>query len=185
MILHRSTEQLDFTGRTLEGIAYRYEYPSRVTDDGWNSSYYEEILTGADARTLRHHPEFPLNRHHSRAGGHQVGTVTFHRSAEQRSLMFRALVDHGRPGDELLDEIEDWSDASVSADVLASRQRRTPYHGVIIQRAQIRLTELALTPNGTALAAGSGVTAVRSAIVGPAGTPLLDELRRRRRQIGV
>jgi hypothetical protein len=179
-MLHRSTDQLDYTGRTVEGVAYRYEYPSRVTDDGWATSYYEEILRGADSRTLRHHPEFPLNRGHSQSGGHQVGVVTFHRSDDERALMFRGLVDHGRAGDQLLEEIDEWGDASVTFDPIANRQRRTPYHGVILQRAQIRIAELALMPLGTALSSGSGVLAVRGSIAEPAGTPVLDRLRRRR-----
>ena len=34
MMINRSTEISDYTGRTLEGVALRYGRPSRVTDDG-------------------------------------------------------------------------------------------------------------------------------------------------------
>ncbi len=178
MLLHRSTQIADYTGRTLEGVAYRYEHPSRVTDDNWATSYYEEILNRADTRTLRAHDEFPLTKLHSSAGGSRVGSVTFHRSNNERALLFVAQVDRNPIGDELLEEIEEWRDASATFDPIRNSFRQSPHHGTITQRAELRLHELALAPLGTALAAGSGVTHVRSAVV--AGTPMLDAARRRR-----
>ncbi|HEY5423190.1 MAG TPA: hypothetical protein VIK05_06965 [Ilumatobacteraceae bacterium] len=41
MTLNRSAELGDFVGRTLDRRASRYDVPSRVTDDGWKSSYYD------------------------------------------------------------------------------------------------------------------------------------------------
>ncbi|HWL44534.1 MAG TPA: hypothetical protein VNQ73_16460 [Ilumatobacter sp.] len=181
-MINRSTEIADHVGRTLEGIAYKYNHPSRVTDDGWHSSYYEELLRGSDARTLSHRAAFPLTRLHSAHGGVAVGEVSFHRSDNERALLFRAVVDLGRDGDDLLAEIDQWRDASVTFDPLRTTYRSTQYHGRITQRAEIRLAELALSPVGTGLAAGAEVTLVRS--VQP-GTPRLDELRRRRQSLAL
>lgn len=174
--LHRATEPVDFTGRTLEGVAYRYDYPSRVTDDRWASSYFEEIPSGADRRTLSHRASFPLAQMHQSAGGIVIGNVTFSPSAADRALMFTATVDHGRTGDEFLEQLDDWSDASVTFEALRNSKRTTPWHGEIVQRAEIRITELALTPNGTALAKGAGVLAHRAATVldAPAATKLAE-----------
>jgi hypothetical protein len=41
LTLNRSAELGDFVGRTLDRRASRYDVPSRVTDDGWKSSYYD------------------------------------------------------------------------------------------------------------------------------------------------
>lgn len=183
-LINRSTNVADFTGRTLTGVAYEYEHPSRVTDDGWATSYYEEILRGADTRTLRHRASFPLAKLHTQQGGGEVGNVTFEHSKIENALLFTATVNHGRAGDELLEQWEEWRDASVTYEPLLDRHRTTPYHGRIVQRAEIRIHELALSPLGTGLAAGSGVLALRSAI--QEGTPRLDALRAKRaRLLGV
>lgn len=175
-LVHRATEIADFTGRTLEGVAYRYEYPSRVTDDHWRTSYFEEILRAADRRTLAHRATFPLAQLHTSDGGAVIGEVTFDRSDDERALMFTATVDHGRPGDRLLAEIEQWSDASVTFAPLRDTYRVTKHHGRITQRAEIKIAELAIAPTGTGLAKGAEVTLVRSA---SGATPLLDASRRR------
>ena len=178
-MLHRATAIEDFTGRTLIGRAYRYDYPSRVTDDGWATSYYEEMLKGSDSRTLTHRTTFPLTKEHSQHGGIEIGTVTFHRSTAERSLMFEARVEQGREGDALLAAIDEWGDASVTFDPVRTTHRATEHHGRITQRAEIRIVELALAPSGLGLAKGAEVLMVRSAQ--PAGrTPRLDEARRRR-----
>lgn len=178
-MINRATEIADFTGRTLEGVAYRYDYPSRVTDDGWATSYYEEFLTGTDTRTLKHRASFPLARIHTSHGGAQIGSVVFARSSDERALMWTATVDRGAAGDQLLDEIDEWRDASVTFAPLRDSYRTTKYHGRILQRAEIRIAELAIQPNGTALAKHAEVTLVRAA-----GTPRLEELRRKRILLG-
>lgn len=180
-VVHRATTDAELVGRRLEGIAYRYQYPSRVTDDHWTTSYWEEIGRGADTRTLAHRAAFPLNRLHSAEGGVEVGTVEFHRSDDERALMFRAVVDQGRDGDALLDELDEWRDASVTYDPLRTTQRTTEHHGRIVHRAEIRLVELALAPNGTGLAKGAEVLVVRSAST--PGTPRLEEARRARQRL--
>lgn len=174
--LHRATEPVDFTGRTLEGVAYRYDYPSRVTDDHWATSYFEEIPTGADRRTLSHRASFPLAQLHRSSGGVVIGDVTFSPSSLDRALMFTATVAHGRTGDEFLEQLDEWRDASVTFEALRNSKRTTPWHGDIVQRAEIRITELALTPNGTALAKGAGVLAHRAATAPdePASTKLAE-----------
>jgi hypothetical protein len=179
--LNRSTQIADFTGRTLEGVAYRYEYPSRVTDDGWRTHYFEEMLRNCDRRTIGHRrASFPLTKLHKSDGGIEIGQTTFAHSADERALMFTATVDHGRDGDQLLEQIEEWGDVSVTFDAIRNSQRRTPHHGQIMQRAEIRLVDLSLNPAGTGLAKGAEVQLVRSSIT-PA-TPAV-ELAQRRLQL--
>lgn len=174
-VLQRATEVADYTGRTLEGYAYRYERPSRVTDDSWQSSYYEEILKRADAKTLREGGSWPLLKYHDDSD--VLGSVSFHHSDDEGALMFRATVDHGAEGDAVLDDIDQWRDVSVGFGVLRNSYRTTEHHGRIVQRAEIRLNELSLAPTGTGLTKGAEVTAVRaSGLV----TPRLDALRKKR-----
>lgn len=185
MTLQRATAETELVGRRLEGIAYRYNYPSRVTDDDWASSYYEEIVRGADRRTLAHRATFPLTQLHLQKGGAEIGTTTFHHSDDERALMFRAVVDPGRPGDELLEQIDEWRDASVTFDPLRTGRRHTPHHGPIIQRSEIRIVDLSLNPNGTALAKGAEVLAVRASTTPgeTSPTPALEQARRARARL--
>jgi hypothetical protein len=171
MNLTRATEVADYTGRTLEGYAYRYERPSRVTDDGWQSSYYEEMLKGSDVKTLRERAVFPVHKQHE---SQRYGEVTFHHSDDERALMFRATIDHGPDGDALLADLDNWMDVSVSFDALRNSYREAPNLGKVIQRAEIRLDELSLAATGTGLVKGAEVTHVRAAT-----TPRLTALRKR------
>lgn len=175
-MLRRAAEIGDATGRTLEGVAYRYEHPSRVTDDGWVTSYYEEILRRADAKSLSEHSEWPLRRLHQRTDPY--GTVTFHHSDDESALMFRAVVNDDDRGRSLLGEITDegWRDVSIGADALQNGERRSPHHGRIVQRRELRLRELSVAPAGVGLNTGAEILMVRSS-----STPRLDRLRQRRR----
>lgn len=174
-LLTRASEVEDFTGRTLEGIAYRYERPSRVSDDAYRTTYFEEIMKRADAKTLAEHDEFPLLRLHNRAED-AIGTVTFHHSDAEDALLFRALVAHSRHGDEVLAD-EGWRDVSVGYKPIRDTYRTTEHHGRITQRRELRLVELSVAPTGTGQTKGAEILTVRAAVH---GTPLLDHYRRKR-----
>lgn len=173
MTFNRSAEIGDFTGRTLEGIAYKYDRPSRVTDDNWATSYYEEVLSRADTRTLKSRASFPVDIQHDHA---PIGQVAFQRSADERALMFTATIDRSTTGDKVLAEIEDWNDVSVSFDALRNVTRSTPQHGPIIGRAEIRIDGLSLAATGTGLYKDAQVLHVRAA---GAETPRLSAVRKR------
>ena len=173
-ILNRASEEGEWTGRTMTGYAYRYNRPSRVSDDAFITNYFEEITKGADLKTLTERSEFPLYKFHNRAS-EPLGTVTFAHSDDEQALMFEALVDRGAEGDRLLTD-EEWRDVSVSFTPIRNAHRTTEYHGRITQRVEIRLEELSLAPNGTGLSKGAEVLAVRAQ---GQSTPRLDVVRRK------
>lgn len=172
--LNRATEVADFTGRTLEGYAYRYERPSRVTDDSWRTSYYEEIVRGADSKTLRERSSFPLHRYHDTSV--DLGSVQFEHSEDESALMFRAFLNQSDAANELLEQLDEWRDVSVGFTALRNAKRVTDHHGPIVQRVELRLDELSLAPTGTGLTKGAEVVARRAAQL---ETPRLDVLRKR------
>lgn len=172
--LHRASEVSEFTGRTMEGIAYRYDRPSRVSDDAFATTYFEEITRGADVKTLTEKKEFPLYKLHNRAET-PLGTVTFAHSEDESALIFTALVNRSEAGDQVLED-EEWRDVSVGFAPIRNATRKTEYHGNITQRIEIRLEELSLAPNGTGLNKGAEVLAVRAQTV---ETPRLIQLRKK------
>lgn len=176
--LHRAATTVeDFTGRTLEGIAYRYERPSRVSDDNFRTTYFEEIMKRADAKTLGDREAFPVYRFHDRTRD-PAGTVTFERSDNEQALMFRATIDRNAEGDQLLADIEEWQDVSVSYRPLKDTYRTTEHHGRITQRREIRLLELSVAPTGTGQSKGAEILAVRAAGTEPRLTLLESYIRR-------
>lgn len=172
--LHRATEVSDAVGRTMEGIAYRYERPSRVSDDSFKSSYFEEIMRRADAKTLTERQELPVFRLHDYEE-ESIGTVTFDHSADEGALMFTAVLNRSAGADEVLED-ETWRDVSVGFAPMRDAFRHTDFHGRITQRVEIRLEELSLAPNGTALHKGAEVLAVRAQGL---ETPKLAAMRRK------
>ena len=171
-MLNRSTEIADYTGRTLEGVALRYGRPSRVTDDGWQSSYYEEVLRGADSKTLAERGSFPLQRAHEAV---QLGEVSFSHSDDESALMFTAELHRNAEADAILENLDEWRDVSIGFSAIRNAERYSDHHGRITQRVEIGLRELSLAPTGTGLAKGAEVLAVRSAT-----TPRLHRLRQRK-----
>lgn len=175
MLIQRSSEVEEFKGRTLEGRAYRYNRPSRVSDDQFKSTYFEEILNRADAKTLAEHDEFPLHRLHD-IKADPLGTVTFAHSDTEDSLMFTALLNRSAEADALLED-DGWRDVSVGFKPIRDGFRTTEYHGRIVQRREISIVELSLAPNGTGQAKGAEVMAIRAAA--DAGAPRLSYYERR------
>ena len=174
--LTRAATVDDFTGRTLEGVAYRYERPSRVSDDHFRTNYFEEIMKRADAKTIGDRPSFPLHRLHDRDVD-PIGDVTFHHSDTEDALLFVATVNRSDAGDELLED-EGWRDVSVGFKPLRNSFRQSPHYGKVVQRREIKIVELSVAPTGTGLHKGAEITVVRAA---EHSTPLLDHYTRRAR----
>jgi phage head maturation protease len=173
-LITRAGEPFDFTGRTLEGVALRYERASRVSDDNWKTSYYEEYARRAAAKSLQDGGDWPLTRQHQ---GDGLGSVSFHNSDDEGALMFRALVAPGSEGDHLIDDVNsgEWRDVSIGAYVIRSGQRMAPF-GAVTVRQEIKLDHLTVAMTGSGLMSGAEVTVVRAA---EEGTPRLELLRKK------
>ena len=162
MTLHRAADVGDYTGRTIEGVAYRYERPSRVSDDGYRTTYFEEIMRRADIKTLSERDAFPLYRLHDSTRD-PAGEVTFARSDGEGALMFTATINRSAEGDALLADIPDWQDVSVGYKPVKDTYRHTDHHGRITQRRELRLLELSVAPTGTGQSKGAEILAMRAA----------------------
>lgn len=171
--LYRASEVGEYVGRTMTGFAYRYNRPSRVSDDDFRTNYFEEVLRGADSKTLKERASFPFYKLHDSTT--KLGEVSFYHSDDESALMFRALVEKSDDGDEVLAD-EQWRDVSVGFVPIRNAQRMSNYHGNIVQRVEIRLEELSIAPNGTGLTKGAEVLAVRASEF---QTPRLEQLRKR------
>lgn len=172
--IYRASTIEEATGRTLEGVALRYERPSRVTDDQWRTSYLEEFARGSSAKTLADSgPIRPLLFMHK---GEPFGDVEFIDSAD--ALLFRAVIEESDQGDQYLADIDQHRDVSVGGkSIRTSKRQGTPEQGQIVRREEIALRELSLVPSGLGLTKGAEVELVRAA---EAATPRLDALKRRR-----
>jgi hypothetical protein len=172
-------------GRTLEGIAYRYDHPSKVTDGG--DPYFEEFLVGCDTKTIRDRGVFPLGMWHpwsSNAGlmpAQPVGSVRFEPSDAEHALMFSATVSRTRLGDEALELVRDRAseDVSVSYRPVRERPRRASNGAIIIGRAEIAIRELSLAPTGLGQHDDAKVLVMRAH---PAQQRPLDRLEQSRRR---
>lgn len=172
MILNRSAT-LDLeavTGRTLEGIAYRYEHPSQVSDDGGRTRYWEEFGFGCDAKTIADRGNtFPLGWFHpwsSNAGlvpSEPLGAVKFRPSKVEGALLFEANVSKTRRGDESLELVRDRAAESVSVSYRPIEQRpRRAGARQIVTRTEIAIRELSLAPTGLGLHDDAKVLLVRA-----------------------
>lgn len=159
--LSRAVPLIERTGRTIEGIAYAYAHPSLVHDDNPLDPYYEQILRGADRKTIRDRAarggHFPLLTWHAWTGmrGHmppeQIGDVEFHPTDDH--LEFKAVFRHNRTADEVLDMVADVDDP-VASDVSATFKALRTIPGVhdgrtLLSRAEIAIVELSVAPTGT------------------------------------
>lgn len=174
-IISRAVPIPTVTGRTLEGVAYQYAVPSLVSDDDGITSYYEQILTDADRKTIRDRAgTFPLLIWHSRTSNRgklppdQIGEVTFRPAAD--ALEYTAVVSRSRLGDEMLDLVRDGTAEDVSVSYRPLRDIEGVHEGrPLVSRAEIRLNELSLAPTGTGQHEGAKVLVMRAA-------PAVDDL---------
>lgn len=174
MILNRSAtlELGAVTGRTLEGISYRYDHPSKVSDDGGRTRYWEEFGWGCDTKTIADRGNvFPLGWFHpwsSNAGvvpSEPLGSVRFRPSQVEQALMFEAKVSQTRRGDESLELVRDRAAESVSVSYRPIEQRQRRAGGrVITTRTEIAIRELSLAPTGLGLHEDAKVLVVRAAM---------------------
>lgn len=177
--IRRATEEFNTTGRTLEGLAFRFDHPSRVTDPG-RPPYLEAIARGAATKTLRERHTWPVDYYHglmpgttgarSRWAGEVFGPVIFR--AGDVGLEFEATLSKTRGADEMLELLRDGAlgDVSIEADVI-----KTAHRSGVVWRDEIALRALSLVPPGRGQHADAKVLAMRAA-----ATPRLDALRRRR-----
>lgn len=164
--------ELSGDGRTVEGMAFIFDRPSLVTDDG-RTRYREAFTRGSVGRTLSQRttprPLFVAHRHIEGS----VGETTFEPSGE--GLVFRARLHDGSLAEIARDRLSrgELPAVSIGFRPLASRTRADAL-GDITERTEISLDELSLCETGQH--EGARVLAVRAV----AGTPRLDALRRRR-----
>jgi hypothetical protein len=170
VIINRATiERPTLEGRTLEGIAYRYDHPSRVSDDGVEF-YNEAFGFGCDAKTIADRAAFPLGWWHpwsSNAGKsptQPLGSVEFRPSKAENALLFTAGVSRTRLGDEALELVRDRAaeDVSVSYKPISSLRRRRGAEYVTV-RTEIKIRELSLAPTGLGLHDDAKVLVMRAA----------------------
>lgn len=151
-------------GRTLEGLAFRYDVPSRVSDDGrtfYKEAYRSSAGVGQPVVGLHlAHPtakNVPLEPRTLDA----FGTVEFTPTAE--GLAFRAIVDDSPLGNAALIMLEAGGlskQVSIGAKILTSENVRD-----VTYRTQIEVFELSLLPNGQRGAlTGAQIDVVRSAL---------------------
>lgn len=175
MILNRSAtlDVAAVTGRTLEGIAYRYDHPSEVSDDGGRTRYLEEFGVGCDTRTIKNRGNvFPLGWFHpwsSNAGvvpSEPLGAVKFRPSKVEGALLFEAKVSQTRRGDESLELVRDRAAESVSVSYRPIEQRRRsgPNGRSVITRTEIAIRELSLAPTGLGQHEDAKVLAMRALV---------------------
>jgi hypothetical protein len=166
--LTRAVPLVAVTGRTLDGVAYRYGDPQLVTDDG-ESHYFEQMLRDADKKTIRDRAgkPFELLIWHSRSANlgqlppESVGDVWF--EPDEDECRFRAVVKRSRLGDEMLDMVNDGTGRDVSVGFVP----RSTIPGVhdgrrLDSHAEIQIRELSLAPTGTGQYAGAEVLSVRA-----------------------
>jgi phage head maturation protease len=173
-IISRAVPIPEVEGRTLIGRAYSYGLPASVTDDGGASRYFEQILHGADTKSIadRAGGTFPLLIWHSQDAnrGHfptdEIGEVTFHPTEE--GLDYTAVVSRGRLGDEMLELAKDGTAEDVSMTYRPLRNIEGVFEGhPLVSRAEIALKELSLCPTGTGQHEGAKVLVMRATTVVP------------------
>jgi hypothetical protein len=184
-IIQRATAEFATTGRTLEGLAYRFNHPSSVVDPG-GKRYLEAFTPSSATKSIRDRGEraFPLDYFHglnpgspgsrSRWAGETFGPVRF--APGPAGLEFEARLSRTRGGDEMLELLNDGAleDVSISAGVVRSAVR-----GGVVWRDELAIIALSLAPPGTGQHDGARVLAMRA----KSPTPRLDAIRRRRLQL--
>lgn len=177
----------NFGDRILEGIAYSFDAPVSASDDG-RVQYLEEFARASADRSLSQRRSFPLGLLHPWSPGAKtspvpLGAVTFERSDSEGALLFRAKVSKTVPGDEALELYQDGALDDVSIGARPVRNTfRLSRAGRVVRREEIAIRELSLAPSGMGQRPEAKVLVARAANVGD-GTPMLDDLHRRRQAL--
>lgn len=164
-LVYRAFEsEVSTDGHTLEGLAYRYDTPSWVSDDG--RTRYREAYRSS---TGMNQPVVGLHLAHPTAANvpleprtlDSFGSVEFTPTAE--GLAFRALVDDSELGNAALIMLAAGGLSkmvSIGAKILESETVRD-----VTYRTQIEIFELSLLPNGQRGAlTGAEIQVVRNAL---------------------
>jgi hypothetical protein len=181
MIISRSIPLVEVRGRTLEGFAYEYAHPSKVTDDQGATYYYEQLLRDCDRKTIRDRAStghsFPLQVWHGTTSNKgvmppdEIGEVEFRPTDE--GLAYKAVLSRGRLADEMLDMVDDETARDVSVSYKPMRDIEGTHDGyVLVSRAEIALKELSLCPTGTAQHDGAKVLVMRSSNARPSAAEI-------------
>lgn len=129
------------TGRTLEGLALRWDTPYRVSDDRGRTFYDEGWRRRALVESLAEMGNtFELRVDHADV---RLGLVSFAESDE--GLAFRSTVDGHELGDAALAEVVTGRTRGVSILYHPLRQKRD--RDGVLWRLRARLRELSLTDN--------------------------------------
>ncbi len=183
-VISRALPLVEVVGRTLEGVAYQYAHPAEVTDDGGESYYLEQMMYGADTKSIRDRAggTFPLLIWHSRTSnaGHfptkSIGEVEFIPTPDH--LAYRAVLDRSKLADEMLELVADDTARDVSVSYKPRRDVESVIDGrLLVSRAVISLEELSLTPTGTGQHDGAKVLVMRATEALPARADALVRLR--------
>lgn len=182
-MIRRAIAEHNLTGRTLEGMAYRFEHPSRVKDPG-RPPYLEAFHRASANKTIKDHPTFPLAYFHgltdgtvgsrSRWAGETFGPVVFR--AGSAGLEFTATLSKTAGADDMLELIQDGAVGDVS---IGAYPVRTVQRAGVVWRDEIRILELSLAPVGTGQHEGAKVLAMRAEDDDPERMTL-EQIRRRR-----
>jgi phage head maturation protease len=183
-IITRTTPEISHEGRHLLGLAYRFDHPSRVTDDG-RKFYLEEFAATSVDRSLRTRDVYAVGILHpwspnARTSPVPVGSVKFGKSAD--GLAFDITLARTAAGDDAkeLYEIGALGDVSIGAKPIRHTLRPSPA-GQVLRREEIALRELSLAPPGMGQHEDAKVLAMRAAPEIPAGRPLAEAVNRRQR----
>lgn len=183
-------DQVDHSGRILEGIAYTFDDPRKVVDPG-APPYLEEYSPASADRSIANRGKYPVGIYHPWSPGARtspvpLGTVQFHRSDELAALVFRAIISRTVAGDEALELVRDeaMGDVSISAHPIRNTRRVLPRGGVVVRREEIKLRELSLVPTGLAQDPNAKVLVMRGTHLDAVddqtgGTPRREAVRRR------
>lgn len=165
--LYRAVMDMDFTGRTLEGLAMPWDTWATVREHTGGPAFDESHLRSSFDESLRRDPG-PRNvwSTHEWAftpNADPLGVVHFERGSE--GLMFRAFLSKTRKADEQLELVKDGAKRAVSTGFvpLKSRNVQRP-NGTGKVRVESKLLELSIVPTGRGQFPQARVLAMRSAV---------------------
>lgn len=173
LLIRSFDSELETNGRVIEGFAYRYNVPSRVSDGGpaYMEAFTAMTAQGVSKAALHYmHPFQPG----SKSDPTPFGLVEFSDGGE--GLAFRATVSNTQKGNDFLTLLNDGVlNTSVSIGFKALKSRNA---GGVTYRDSIEVVELSLLPAHIPGAhSGAEILAVREGTA----TPILDAIVRKER----